>query len=227
MVPLLQLFDFSYPNGLLFYDRSGGLCRRLQDILPGLTLKDATLQQRSMVLASQDMDLFFGVAQAGIQSLEAGQEEFPAIAVTFLQAVTEVFEIARLNEFRFRYVMGKPCASEAEAQNLMWPFVDQETQTRLHSLAEPPNWRAFQAEFVRDNFAIQTRIAIMDLLPHRSVAAGNADPGAQVPHITFHLDVRGLSPIEVAQLDAKAFLRNVIDIRTKEILTKLAPHLTK
>ena len=37
MKPLLQLFEFSYPNGHLFLDRGGAVCRRLREVMPALT----------------------------------------------------------------------------------------------------------------------------------------------------------------------------------------------
>jgi hypothetical protein len=41
MISLYQLFEFFYPDGFLFYDRSGALSRRLQELLPGLVIKSA------------------------------------------------------------------------------------------------------------------------------------------------------------------------------------------
>ena len=144
MVPLFQLFEFAYPDGLLFYDRSGTLARRLQEILPGLTIKTSTLDQRDFTLPAGDIELFFGIARSYIQTLAPDQQEFPSTAANFLQIVTEVLEISRLVDFRFRYVLGKPCDSEEEAQKLMWPLVPEETKAKLHSLKETRFWQALQ-----------------------------------------------------------------------------------
>jgi len=225
MVPLFQLFEFSYPDGLLFYDRSGTLSRRLQETIPGLAFKSSSVDQRDFVLPPEDLDLFFGIAFSRIQTFAPGQQEFPSTAANFLHIVTEVLEVSQLSEFRFRYVLGKPCDSDDEAQKLMWPLVPEETKAKLSSLAEPHRWRALQGEFLIGNLACQSRIAIIELVPRGKFATGQAEPAKPVPHITFHLDFRGLAPIGVAEFDAKAFMRNVRENHMRDIVSKLAPHL--
>ncbi len=225
MVPLFQSFDFSYPDGLLFYDRSGALARRLQEILPGLTFRTSEVDQRNFSLPAVGLELFYGIAVSRIQTLTPGYDEFSSLAASFLQAVTEVLEISQLRDFHFRYVLGRVCASVEEAQQLMWPLFPEETKTKLFALAEPAKWRAVQSEFFLGNFACESRIAVMDLIPHEKLLPAGAQPGEQFPHITFHLDVRGLTPIDVAEFDAKAFIENVRQKHTDEIISKLAPHL--
>ena len=226
VAPLFHLFEFSYSDGLLFFDRSGALSRRLQEILPGLVFKNATVEQRDFVLPAEDLELFFGIAVSHIQTLAPGQEEFPSMSARFLQTVSEVLEISQLTEFHFRYVLGKPCDSDEEAQQLMWPLVDKETKAKLSSVAEPTRWRALQGEFLLGNLACQSRIAIIELVPHRKLSAANAGLGKPVPHITFHADFRGLAPIPLASFDAEAFMKNVCKNHAREILSKLAPHLS-
>jgi len=226
MVPLFQLFEFSYPNGFLFYDRSGTLSRRLQEILPGLAFKTGSLDQRDFVLPGANLELFFGIAVSLIQTLAPGQQEFPSTAARFLQTVTDVLEVSQLKEFRFRYVLGKPCSSDEEAQKLMWPLVPEESKAKMSSLAGPSQWQAIQGEFLFANLACQFRIAILYLTPHEKLAPDEAKSDKQLPHITFQLDVRGLAPVEVAKFDAEAFTKNVRENHTREILSKLAPHLT-
>lgn len=135
-------------------------------------------------------------------------------------------EVSQLKDFHFRYVLGKPCESDEEAQKLMWPLVPEETKAKLSALADPPRWRALQAEFLLGSFTCESRTAIIELVPHRKLAAGKAEPDKPVPHITFHVDFRGLAPIGVAEFDAEAFMKNVRDKHTQEILSKLAPHLS-
>ena len=226
MIPLFQLFEFSYQDGFLFYDQSGTLSRRLQESLPGLAYKTSSLEQRDFVLPAEDLDLYFGIALSRIQTMAPGQQEFPSTAARFLQIVTEVLELNQLNNFHYRCVLGKPCESEEEAQRLMWPLVPEETKAKLQSLAELPRWRALQAEFLSGSFACESRTAIIDLVPHRKLASDKAEPGKLVPHITFHIDMRGLAPIGVAEFDAEAFMKNVRDKQAQEILSKLAPHLS-
>jgi hypothetical protein len=226
MVPLFQLFDFSYPDGFLFYDRSGDLSRRLQQAFPGLLFKAATLDQRDFALPAEEVDLFFGIAISRIQTMAPGQQEFPSTAASFLRVVTEVLEVSQLKEFHFRYVLGKPCESDEEAQKLMWPLVPDETKAKLHSLAEPRRWQALQGEFLVGNLACQSRIAIIELTPHPKLAVGAVESNKPVPHITFHVDFRGLAPIPVAEFDAEAFIKNVRESHAREILEKLAPHLS-
>ena len=226
MFSLFQLFEFSYQDGLLFYDRSGMLSRRLQDILPGLTYKSSTHDQLDMSLGSKDVDLFFGIGVSHIQTLEPNQTDFPSTASKFLQCVSEILEIGQLQNFRFRYVFGKPCATTEDAQKLMLPLIPDETKVKLKSVTDLPQWRAVQAEFVVGNLAFESRTAIVELAVHRKLAAVKEQAGTVVPHITIHLDVRGLTPISVAEFDAEAFMRNVSEKQAQEILSKLAPHLS-
>jgi hypothetical protein len=226
MVPLFQLFEFSYQDGLLFYDRSGALSHRLQETLPGLAFKAASIDQRDFVLPAEELDLFFGIAISRIQTMAPDQQGFPSAAARFLQVVTEVLEVSQLKGFRFRYVLGKPCESDEEAQKLMWPLVPEETKTKLHSLAEPRQWQALQIEFLVANLACQSRVAIIDLVPHPKLVVGKVESGKPIPHITFHVDFRGLAPIALAEFDAEAFIKNVRESHAREILAKLAPHLS-
>jgi hypothetical protein len=225
MVSLFQLFEFSYADGFLFYDRSGALSRRLQELLPGLATKRALFDQRDFFVPGKDLDLFFGVAISQIQSLAPSDADFPSTAAKFLQIVTDVVEVSQLKEFHFRYVLGKPCDSDEAAQKLLWPLIPEETKAKLHAFLEPPQWRALQSEFVIGNLSFQSRIAILDLEPHPNLVATNVEKGKILPHITFHLDARGLAPIALAEFDAEAFIKNVRDSHSREILNKLAPHL--
>lgn len=226
MVPLLQLFEFSYPDGLLFYDRSGYLSQRLQESLPGLTFKSGSVDQRDFFLPAANLNLFFGFAISFIQTLAPDQTEFPSTAAQFLRIVTEVLQVGQLKEFRYRYVLGKPCSSDEEAQNLMWPLVPEESKAKMLSLAERRQWQGIQGDYLWGNLAFQARIAILYLIPHEKLAPDEAKSGRQVPHITFHLDVRGLAPVNVSEFDAVRFMQHVRDQHTTEILSKLAPHLT-
>jgi hypothetical protein len=226
MVALFQLFEFTYPDGFLFYDRSGALSRRLQENLPGLAFKTASFDQRDFVLPAEDLSLFFGIAVSRIQTMAPGHQEFPSVAARFLQAVTEVLEVNQLKEFHFHFVLGKPCESEEEAQELMWPLVAEETRAKLHSLVPPPQWQALQGEFLVGDLACQSRFAVIDLVPHPKLAVGNIETGHSVPHITFHLDLRGMAPIALAEFDAETFINNARKSHAAEILAKLAPHLS-
>lgn len=223
MVPILQLFEFGYPNGSLFFDRSGALARRLQEMIPGLTSKSAVFEQREFIAPTNGIELLFGPGLSGIQTVAPLQEEFPTTASTFLQAVTEVLEISQLSWFRFRYVIGRPCASDEEAERLLWPLVPQETRDRLATLSAR-KWQALQAEFLIESLACQSRIAVVNL--PRKAADGRADTGNAIPHITFQAEFRGLAPIAVADFDAPAFMKNVRENQIIEILSKLAPHLS-
>ena len=64
--------------------------------------------------------------------------------------------------------------------------------------------------------------------PHLRITdtVGKVEPGHSVPHITFHLDLRGLAPIALAEFDAEAFMKNARESHAREILAKLAPHLS-
>lgn len=225
MAPLFQLFEFSYPDGLLFYDRSGALSRRLQEAIPGLALKGAAVDQRDLVAPAEDLELFFGVALARIHTVSPAQQGFPATAASFFQIVTEVLELTQLKQFHFRLVLGRACGSDHEAEQLIWPLVPDATGAKLQSLPTPRRWRALQGEFLVGNLACQSRIAIVDLVPRVQPADGKAEPGVAVPHITFQADYHGLAPVSVAEFDVPAFIGNVCESHTREVLAKLAPHL--
>ena len=45
--------------------------------------------------------------------------------------------------------------------------------------------------------------------------------------MTFHLDLRGIAPIALAEFDAGAFMSNARDSHAREILGKLAPHVAR
>ena len=225
MVPLLHLFEFSYANGFLFFDRSGALSIRLQGAFPGLAYKNSAVDQRDFVRSTDEIDLFFGIAVSRIQSFAPFQPDFPSVAGDFLRVVVDEFQIEELKEFRFRYVLGRPCGSVAEARSLLWPLVPEETKSKLASLAEPIHWQALQAEFTIGNLACQSRFAVLDLPVHRSQATAKIAAGKVVPHITCHLDFRGFAPVAVSEFDAVAFMTNVRQKHTDEIISKLAPHL--
>lgn len=225
MVSLFQLFEFSYQDGVLFFDRSGALSRRLQALFPGLLARNYTFEQRDFSLAGEDLDLFFGTALCRIQTLAPAHEGFPRMAASFVQAVSEVFEIGELKDFRYRHVLGKPCANQEEAQALMWPMVPSETKAKLESLNDTRRWDALQVEFTVGHFVCQSRIAVIEMVPHRSLVPAGMSASTPLPHITFHVDFKGAVPIDVADFDATAFIQKVCKRHTEEILTKLAPHL--
>ncbi|MGE3311423.1 MAG: hypothetical protein AB7O66_15760 [Limisphaerales bacterium] len=225
MVSLFQLFEFSYQDGVLFFDRSGALARRLRELFPGLVAGTYTLEQRDFSLPGEDLDLFFGIRLCRIQTLAPAHDKFPKMAASFVQAISEVFEITEIKDFRYRHVLGKPCASHEEAQALMWPMVSVETKAKLDSLKEPRRWDALQVEFTIGHFACQSRVAVIDMVPHRSLVTADMPANAPLPHITFHVDFKGSVPIDVADFDAAAFIQKVRKDHSAEILGKLAPHL--
>lgn len=229
MDSLLQLFEFSYPDGFLFYDHSGALSRRLQEIFPGLSLslKDSSVAQRNFVLPAEDLDLFFGVSLAHIQTLAPQPQDFAQKAALFLQALSETLDINQLADFRFRQVIGRICSTVEEAQELLWPLVAAETKATMQSLDPSARWFAVQGEFVQGNFVHETRFAVMNLVPHPPSAPAGVVPGTVLPHFTCHFDVRGIAPIAVSEFDANAFIENVRRSQSQEILAKLAPHLAK
>lgn len=226
MVSLFQHFEFSYPDGFLFFGRSGALARRLQGVFHGLTVRNVAPEQFDFAVPGEDMECSFGSVRSRIQTLSPGQAEFPKMAASLFQTVSEVLELGQVTEFRFRHVLGRPCADHEEAQRLMWPFVGAETKEKLQSINQVRRWDALQAEFTIGPLACQTRIAILEITPHRRlVPAGEASPAVPVPHITYHVDYRGTASIDVAELDVAAFIQKVCKGHTEEILDKLAPHL--
>ena len=108
---------------------------------------------------------------------------------------------------------------------MIFTLVPEETKNKLLSLAVPSNWQALQAEFIFANLACVARTAIIDLAPYRKMTGAKPAENRPVPHITFQVDCRGLAPIKASQFDAEAFMKNVRDSHTRDILAKLAPHL--
>jgi len=226
MEPLLHLFDFAYPHGYLFLDRTGVLCRRLRDMFPGLEIKNLERAQVDLHKPADGLDLYAGVGRSSIQTVAPAKLDFPPIAAAFLGHIAETLELTHLQDFRIRYVLGRACASEEEANQLMWPLVANETREKLDSISPKVSWRALQGEFVEGNLVFFTRFAIIDMPP----ISGNLDPtGAAsklVPYITFQTEVKGVMPIAVAELDVQTFIRNVCQRHTENVLAKLAPHLS-
>ncbi|HTI69318.1 MAG TPA: hypothetical protein VMF06_05105, partial [Candidatus Limnocylindria bacterium] len=148
MVSLFHLFEFSYPDGMLFFDRSGLIGQRLQAAFPGLLVKSTATDQRDFVLHEKSLDLYYGFSTAHIQSLAPNCSDFPEIAQKFFQIVVSTLEISVIKEFRFRYVVGRPCDSPEQAQQLLLPHIPQETQTQLGKIdfkIQKVLWHASQA----------------------------------------------------------------------------------
>jgi hypothetical protein len=143
MFPLFQKFEFAYPNGELFHDRSGLLTRRLRELSPDLEPKDAEFRQRDFSLPSQDIHMLFGVSFSQFQSFSPSDKEFAAKAASFMQAVTDFFEISQLNRFSFRHVLGRACSTDDEAQKLSWPLVGEDQKAKLAALVPLPIARGF------------------------------------------------------------------------------------
>src|SRR5688572_23025363 len=219
MVPLLQYFEFSYPNGFLFFDSSGQISRRLRDAFAGLVYKNSSVDQREFVLPERKLELFFGIAVSGIQMQSQPKEGFPVLAKSFLGIITEALDVRGLNQFRFRHVLGRPCGDRVQAEELMWKVTGSEIRKELLAGEPRREYQALQSEFVVKNVAFQTRIAILDLVPERE--AFEAGEGKAVPHATFALEVRGLLPIVLAEFDSEAFMKNIAENHTREILSKL------
>ena len=166
------------------------------------------------------------IARSGIQTISPGKQDFPSIATRFLQTVTEVFGITQLSWFRFRYVLGKLCNSDAEAQALMEPLIPEDAKAKMRTLTDLQNWQAVQAEFLFANLSWQSRTAIIYLIPHEKAFPVQTKPGVAMPHITVQLEAQGIAPIDLIRFDAEAFMKNVRDNHSKEIISKLSPHLS-
>ncbi len=326
MISIFQQFEFTYPNGELFYERSGQTTRRLREVFPNIEIKkELETHQREFSEPDLNLKLFFGVRWAQIQSLATADKDFPQKAALFAQIITDALELDRLSSFSFRHVLGRPCSSQEKAQALMWPMVPDEHKKKLESLSPLPSYTSLQAEFTQGNFAFESRLAIMQLIPHSAqrigsailnklhdivlpavqfkaasveeaveylrvqsraldtvepeiskkgveilLITGPADPFAKpaqltldlrtvplmealrfvadlagmklkmgpdavlivsdwddgsLPHVTMHIQATGQVPIEVANLDVAAFIENIRDKHTEEVMMKLAPHL--
>lgn len=227
MHSLLQLFECAYPDGWLFYDRSGAASQRLREAFPGLSLnlKDGSVDQRNFVLPEDDLDLFFGVSLAHIQTFAPRPEDFGQRAARFLQILAETLDLDQLTEFRFRQVSGRICATVEAAQEMLWPLVAPETKAMMQSLDTPTRWFAVQGEFMQGNFVFETRFAVMNLAPRPALLPAGVAPGEVLPHFTCHFDVRGVAPIALSEFDVSAFIEHLRQQQLQEIMNKLAPHL--
>jgi hypothetical protein len=176
--------------------------------------------QLDFTSSAYGIDLLFGVTISGIQALALMQQEFPSTAAGFLRAITELLEITELNTIRYRYMIGQPCESDQDAERFFWPLVPQETREKLSSFKNVTTWQALQAEFVIQNLACQSRLALTPL------SQRTGETTRVVRHITFQTDFQLLTPIAVADFDATAFIKNLRDEKIKEILSKLAPHIS-
>jgi hypothetical protein len=323
MISIFQQFEFTYPDGELFYDRSGLTTRRLREVFPNIEAKEELeTHQREFSEPDLNLRLFFGVRKAQIQSLASLDKDFSKKAATFVRVVTDTLELNQLSNFSFRHVLGQACSSPEKAHALMWPMVPEDQRKKLESLSPLGNFTSFQAEFTQGNFAFESRLAIMQLIPHSAQSVGSSvreklqdivfpvvqfsgasveeaieflrikardldvvepdaskkgveillvsDPFAKpvqltldlravplmealrfvadlagmklkigpdavlivsdwddgsLPHVTMHIQATGQVPIEVANLDVTAFIENIRDKHTEEVMMKLAPHL--
>jgi hypothetical protein len=172
MVSLYQEFEFVYPDGELFYDRAGALSRRLKELFPGLQAKPAEYDQRQFTLAFPSLNLLFGVAVSRATSVAVDDKEFAARAATFFKEVCDQFELNELNRFTYKQIVGRPCSTPEEAQELMWPLVPEEQKTKLANVAPLPAWKALQAEMIQGAFLILTRTEVMNLIPAPDLDVG-------------------------------------------------------
>jgi len=172
MISIFQDFNFVYPEGDLFFDRSGVLTRRLRTLFPGLVSKEPDINQREFSVSPQNLNLLFGVALSQIQTFAIDDKDFSKKASQFLECVCETFEIASLNRFGFKHVLGRTCSTLAQAQELMWPLIGKEERVKLESLSPSTSWTAVQAEFTHGPFAYESRIAIMNLRPDLGLNIG-------------------------------------------------------
>ena len=320
MVSLFQEFEFNYPNGDLFYDKSGVLSRSLRDVFPELVAKDTDINQREF--SAQDFQMLFGIVLARLQTLVVDNEEFGHKAAQFLALVCDHFEIGILNGFSYKHILGTPLSTFEQANDLMWPIIGEEQKAKMASIAPLPSWKSIEGEFVQGPLTFESRIAVMNLMPAKEMKIGvhlidkmrfiifptvqlqgvtleeaieylslkscdldianmtsergvrleverglataaslsldlkdvpmlealrmiidlaevkikltpdrvfivhSSDTG-NLPHVTYHLRVRGTQPINVAEFDPATFIRNFQEQHSKDILLKLAPHLAK
>jgi hypothetical protein len=217
MIPLFQRFEFSYPNGEWFWDRSGALAASLRERLPRLRVKNSGADQRDMIDDTTRRELFFGITRSSISSTAAADSDFIPLATGFLSDVAAHFELSELRDFYFRYAVGRQCSDRAEAEQLFWPLIAKETADRVQSVAPGGQFQAFQIEFRQGPMDVMARFAVMDLISQES--------NALAPHLTAIVDARGTAPIALSSFDAEAFMRNVSTKHTEEILNRLAPHL--
>lgn len=173
MVSIFQDFEFVYPEGDLFFDRSGALTRRLRTLFPGLVSKETDLNQREFSVSPQNLNLLFGIALSQIQTFAIDDRDFSKKASQFLECVCETFEIASLNRFSYKHILGRTCSTLAQAQELMWPLIGDEQKAKLAALSPLPSWTAVQGEFTHGPFAYESRIAIMNLRPDSELNVGS------------------------------------------------------
>lgn len=172
MISIFQEFDFVYPEGDLFFDRSGALTRKLRTLFPGLVSKETDLNQMEFSVSPQNIKLLFGIAVSQIQTFAVNDKDFTKKASQFLECVCETFEIASLNRFSFKHVLGRTCSTQEQAQDLMWPLIGEEQKVKLEALSPLPSWSAVQGEFIHGPFAYESRIAIMNLRPDLELNVG-------------------------------------------------------
>jgi hypothetical protein len=146
MKVLLQLFEFSYPGGSMFLDRSGELCRRVATRWPGLSLVSIEPTEVKLHGASMGLEVWVGVRTAALQVTSPMEGGFAEAAAGFASDVWDVLQLNMVESFRLKQVTGRACASKAEAAELMSPLVPRESQERLQGIAAQPEWRAVQAE---------------------------------------------------------------------------------
>jgi len=219
MQPLLQAFEFSYPDGYLFLDRGGAVCQKLRSRFPQLVAKAVDRLQIDMQQPDKGMELYFGIRTASIQQTSNEGEDFGTVASDFVRILAEALGLSSLESFRYQQIVGRPCASIDEATSFMRPLIAKETLERLGQLASQTESRAVQAEYRRGNILFQDRIAVFEFIPRASIS------GDPVPHITVQFDIKGIAPVDLSALDIKALVQNLGREHLENVLAKVAPHL--
>ena len=163
MFALLNRFDFSYPDGDLFFDKSGLLSRRIRQIFPDLTAKSREFNQREFEVPSNGLQLLFGAAFSRIQSFASEDPNFGQNAAAFLDVVCETLELSSLNQFHFEQVLGFTCSSRHHAQDLMLPLIPEEQRIKMASLAPLTSWTSLQSTFTHGDFAVESKFSVLSL----------------------------------------------------------------
>lgn len=218
---LLQLFEFSYPDGHLFLDRGGLLCRRLRDRFPHLAVKSVERIQLDMQTPDRGTELYFGIRTAAIQQVGSEGDDFGVGAAEFARILADTLELSAVESFRYQQIIGKPCASIEAALALMRPLIAKETQDRLGQRAAEAEWRSVQAEFRLHNLLFLDRIAVLELAPHTSPSS------PPIPHVTVQFDVKGLVPVPFSELDIEALVGNMGRKHRDDVIARIAPHLSE
>ncbi len=214
--PILRHFEFEYPEGYQFWDKSGRVARDLVQLIPGLRLRNQLIDQRDFFVPGSTTELFYGVRLSSFRSLEEDATEFRKRASAFVEILAEELEVENLVRFRFQAGLGWPCQTHDEAHTLAMKLLPPE----IGQNTKPGEFQGAQLEVRKGSFVITTRYTIVDLsAPPGPVRLDES--GSRVPHMAVLVTWENFATISVREFKLIAFFEEEENAFAADLLKRI------